>query len=69
MPFGSYAFAPQPPAVSSFSVTPVGASVVATDLGSSTIAKENYDVVKVDLENGRDYPIYIGTGYSDDEGK
>jgi 3-dehydroquinate synthase len=27
----------------------------------------NYDVVKVDLTDGRDYPIYIGTGYSDDQ--
>lgn len=46
----------------------VGASVL-DDLGSSTIAKENYDVVKVDLDDGRDYPIYIGTGYSDEECK
>jgi hypothetical protein len=37
-------------------------------LGSTTIHQENYDIVKVDLEDGRDYPIYIGTGYSDQEG-
>ena len=28
-------------------------------------SESNYDAVKVDLEDGRDYPIYIGTGYSD----
>ncbi|KAL3920376.1 MAG: hypothetical protein SGARI_006960, partial [Bacillariaceae sp.] len=27
----------------------------------------NYDTVKVDLSDGRDYPIYIGTSYSDDQ--
>jgi hypothetical protein len=38
------------------------------DLGSTTLSTENYDIVKVDLEDGRDYPIYIGTGYSEEEG-
>eukprot|EP00934_Nitzschia_sp_Nitz4_P004926 Nitzschia sp. Nitz4//scaffold228_size32365//19896//21140//NITZ4_007907-RA/size32365-processed-gene-0.37-mRNA-1//-1//CDS//3329542822//4916//frame0 len=28
---------------------------------------DNVDVVKVDLADGRDYPIYIGTGYSDQQ--
>jgi hypothetical protein len=37
-------------------------------LGSKTICKENYDIVNVDLDDGRDYPIYIGTGYDDEEG-
>jgi hypothetical protein len=37
-------------------------------LGSTTEHFENYDVVRVDLENARDYPIYIGTGYSDEQG-
>lgn len=37
-------------------------------LGSSAIPMDHYDIVKVDLEDGRDYPIYIGTGYSDQEG-
>lgn len=27
----------------------------------------NYDVVKVDLADGRDYPIYIGTTYTDEQ--
>jgi len=27
----------------------------------------DYDIVKVDLSDGRDYPIYIGAGYSDEE--
>lgn len=36
--------------------------------GSKTIHKENYDIVNVDLDDGRDYPIYIGTGYDDEEG-
>jgi len=29
----------------------------------------DYDVVKVDLADGRDYPIYIGAGFSDEEGE
>jgi 3-dehydroquinate synthase len=28
---------------------------------------KNYDVVKVDLTDGRDYPIYIGTSYTDEQ--
>jgi len=28
---------------------------------------ESYDIVRVDLDNGRDYPIYIGAGFDDDE--
>jgi hypothetical protein len=38
-------------------------------LGSKTIHKENYDIVNVDLDDGRDYPIYIGTGFDDEEGR
>lgn len=36
---------------------------------SSTTKAEtnNYDVVKVDLSDGRDYPIYIGTSYTDEQ--
>ena len=44
-------------------------SSAAEELGSSTLSKENYDIVNVDLDNGRDYPIYIGTSYSDQEGR
>ena len=40
----------------------------ANSMGFTTVQKENYDIVKVDLDDGRDYPIYIGTGYSDAEG-
>ena len=40
----------------------------ADQLGSTTVSKDHYDVVTVDLSDGRDYPIYIGTGYSDEEG-
>lgn len=45
------------------------ATTDVTELGCTTESRENYDIVKVDLSDGRDYPIYIGTGYSDDEGK
>jgi 3-dehydroquinate synthase len=34
---------------------------------SSVDTENNYDVVKVDLSDGRDYPIYIGTSYSDEQ--
>ena len=40
----------------------------AEEAGCTTESKENYDIVKVDLSDGRDYPIYIGTGYEDKEG-
>ena len=43
-------------------------STTEEELGSTTIHKENYDIVTVDLDDGRDYPIYIGTSYSDQEG-
>jgi len=33
------------------------------------VSGTDYDVVKVDLADGRDYPIYIGAGYSDEEGR
>jgi len=43
----------------------------ATKLNSATIEPEvitnDYDIVKVDLDNGRDYPIYIGANFPDDE--
>lgn len=39
-----------------------------TQLASTAEATE-YDIVKVDLADGRDYPIYIGAGYGEDEGK
>ena len=42
---------------------------VGEELGSTTFARDNYDEVKVDLDDGRDYPIYIGTGYSEEEGE
>ena len=34
---------------------------------TTTINKESYDIVKVDLSQGRDYPIYIGDGFNDEE--
>ncbi|GAX26353.1 3-dehydroquinate synthase [Fistulifera solaris] len=42
-------------------------TVLGSSLGSTLESKEQYDIVKVDLEDDRDYPIYIGTGYSEDE--
>lgn len=32
-----------------------------------TASSTEYDIVKVDLTDGRDYPIYIGSDFSDDE--
>jgi pheromone shutdown protein TraB len=37
-------------------------------IGCTTLQYENYDVVTVDLDNDRDYPIYIGTNFSNEEG-
>lgn len=42
-------------------------AAAANTLGSTVVSMDHYDVVKVDLDDGRDYPIYIGTGYSDEE--
>lgn len=36
---------------------------------ASSATKTDYDVVKVDLSDGRDYPIYIGAGFTEEEGK
>lgn len=41
----------------------------STKLHQSAPTRTEYDVVKVDLADGRDYPIYIGAGYSKEEGK
>ena len=38
---------------------------MATEVDTETDV--NYDTVTVDLTDGRDYPIYIGTGYSDEQ--
>eukprot|EP00979_Chaetoceros_neogracilis_P017094 scaffold10176_cov264-Chaetoceros_neogracile.AAC.1 len=42
-----------------------------TDADSTTeeasTSNASYDVVKVDLSNNRDYPIYIGDGFNDEE--
>ncbi|GKZ01532.1 hypothetical protein MPSEU_001103800 [Mayamaea pseudoterrestris] len=45
----------------------VARAAAASDLGSTVVSKHHYDVVKVDLEDGRDYPIYIGTKFANDE--
>ena len=53
----------------SSSTTPLLSTTSDKDLlGSTTVSMDHYDVVKVDLADGRDYPIYIGTDYSADEG-
>eukprot|EP00527_Entomoneis_sp_CCMP2396_P008739 CAMPEP_0198141212 /NCGR_PEP_ID=MMETSP1443-20131203/4244_1 /TAXON_ID=186043 /ORGANISM="Entomoneis sp., Strain CCMP2396" /LENGTH=438 /DNA_ID=CAMNT_0043803881 /DNA_START=154 /DNA_END=1470 /DNA_ORIENTATION=+ len=49
--------------------TALGATTVdiGDELGCTTYSRDNYDEVKVDLDGGRDYPIYIGTKYSEEE--
>jgi hypothetical protein len=53
----SHAFVPMAASLRPFALTKLSSST-ATD----------YDIVKVDLSDGRDYPIYIGAGFSDEEG-
>ena len=36
--------------------------------GCTTQQYENYDIVTVDLDNNRDYPIYIGTDFTNEQG-
>ncbi|KAL3922937.1 MAG: hypothetical protein SGILL_001934, partial [Bacillariaceae sp.] len=52
-----------------FKALPCSSSAPSTMLLSMASDDEssNYDVVKVDLSDGRDYPIYIGTSYSDEQ--
>lgn len=51
----------RPSANAQCSTTNLGMSAVETQTDSA------YDVVKVDLSDGRDYPIYIGDGFDDEE--
>ena len=37
-------------------------------LGCTTKQYDNYDVVTVDLDGNRDYPIYIGTNFTKEQG-
>ena len=37
-------------------------------MSTATSASTEYDIVKVDLENNRDYPIYIGDTFDDTQG-
>ena len=36
---------------------------------ASVSTETDYDVVKVDLSDGRDYPIYIGAKFGEEEGE
>jgi 3-dehydroquinate synthase len=42
-------------------------SKTSLQMSTSAPADIDYDVVKVDLSDGRDYPIYIGDGFDDEE--
>ena len=52
-----------------FMPSPTKIANVGSFLSSASAATTEYDVVKVDLADGRDYPIYIGAGFSDEEGR
>jgi 3-dehydroquinate synthase len=36
-------------------------------MSSNTVTASEYDIVKVDLSDGRDYPIYIGDSFHEEE--
>lgn len=40
---------------------------MSSRLEASTVTSYEYDIVKVDLSDGRDYPIYIGDSFGDEE--
>ena len=40
---------------------------MSSSSSTSTSTNNNYDIVRVDFADGRDYPIYIGSSFSDDE--
>lgn len=42
-------------------------SSTSLSVASTTPTTTEYDIVKVDLTNGRDYPIYIGSDFTDTE--
>merc|ERR1719464_97356 len=53
---------------SAFTASPVRAPRQARAAASLNVATtSDYEIVKVDLDEGRDYPIYIGADYSDEE--
>lgn len=62
-------FSSDPPRTPTTLFSSSSSMTTTAELGSTTIQMPNYDIVKVDLEDGRDYPIYIGTRYSDEEGE
>ena len=47
----------------------VGAAAVASSSALGMAETDAYDVVKVDLDDGRDYPIYIGAEFDEAEGE
>mmetsp|Transcript_30656 Transcript_30656/g.45393 ORF Transcript_30656/g.45393 Transcript_30656/m.45393 type:complete len:413 (-) Transcript_30656:89-1327(-) len=51
----------------SHAFVPVASSSFSRRIDRSVAAATDFDVVKVDLTDGRDYPIYIGSGYTDDD--
>ncbi|KAG7354582.1 3-dehydroquinate synthase [Nitzschia inconspicua] len=54
--------------MSSLAVSASSSSTSTSTSGTSTSSNnDNYDIVHVDLSDGRDYPIYIGTSYSDEQ--
>ena len=54
---------------SSVQVAAVGAESSAASAGALGMADTDaFDVVKVDLDDGRDYPIYIGAEFDKAEG-
>jgi hypothetical protein len=56
-------------ALSASTVETVNGGDAALFIGCTTRQYDNYDVVTVDLDDNRDYPIYIGTAFSNEQGK
>jgi hypothetical protein len=55
--------------LSASTVETVNGGDAALFVGCTTRQYDNYDVVTVDLDDNRDYPIYIGTDFTNEQGK
>lgn len=60
-------FSTTSPLINLSSSSQISPSALQVAASTPTTTSTDYDIVKVDLTDGRDYPIYIGSDFTDDE--
>ena len=60
-------FSTTSPLINLSSSSQLTSSALQVAASTPTTTSTDYDIVKVDLTDGRDYPIYIGSDFTDDE--